>query len=51
MATTKKAPSLHARPKKGESKDAFKKRITDEWIKAEQKYRKDNKLPPLTESK
>jgi hypothetical protein len=51
MVKPKKAPSLHARPKKGESQEAFTKRVTDEWIKAEQKYRKDNKLPPLTESK
>jgi hypothetical protein len=51
MATNKKASGLHLRPKKGESADAFTKRFTDAWIAWEQKYRRDNKLPPLKDDR
>jgi hypothetical protein len=47
----KKSPGLHMRPKKGEGKEAFKKRFADAWIDMEQKYRKDNRLPPLKDTR
>jgi hypothetical protein len=51
MAKTKKAPSLHVRPKKGESKEAFTKRLTDSMIAAEQAYRKKNGFPLLKDDR
>jgi hypothetical protein len=47
----KKSPSFHIRPKKGETKEAFKKRFSEEMIAFARRYRKEHNLPVADDRK